>query len=118
MTPKKNPQEGTHSVRTILPVRRSLIDAVLGPPQPLKRKPPRPPSSGAGVTRGAPNRKHPDEVILEIRRMREFEGAKVATIVDALEAKGHIVTGSYVESCIRYANAGSLVPNEKHGPYI
>ncbi len=118
METRKNPVQGTHSVRSVLPVKRSLIDAVLGPPQPLKRQADKPPKAGAGKSRGSSPRRYPDEVILEIRRLREVEGAKTKAIIAALAAKGFEVTADYIQNCTLYRNAGALVPDPDHGPYI
>ncbi len=118
MQTRKNPVQGTHSVRSVLPVKRSLVDAVLGPPQPLRRKGAVPPQAGAAAGKKGQKRKYPDEVILEIRRLREVEKLYVKDIVKSLAAKGIDVSVDYAGRCIEYATGGGLVPDPNHGPYI
>lgn len=115
----RNGPEGTHSVKSVLPIRKGLIEAVLGVPQPRQRRDVDvAPTAGASRARGRRERKHSDAVVLEVRRLREQEGAPTRAIVDILSAKGHAISWTDVHRYVEYQTAGALVPSPRAAPYV
>lgn len=118
MDTRKHPVQGTHSVRSVLPIKRSLVDAVLGPPQPLKRKGDAPPQAGASAKKNGQVSKHPDNVVLEIRRLYEQAGLSRVMILELLYSKGIEVAREDIVRYTSYQTRGSLVPSADAAPYI
>lgn len=95
-------------------IRPSLVDAVLGPPQPLQRKP-----AEQKVCHGPKARKVqplppgalPDQTILEIRALREFCGWTCGRIANRYKPDPNRV----VQLC-SYTTRGHLVPTRDHVP--
>lgn len=104
----KHPPSGTHRVFSGGVgglMRKSLADALF---QPNERREPKPqPKSRAPVT----SIRHPDAVVLEVRRLRENLGLTTSQIVQQM-AK-HNVSCSNVDAWVRYANRAHLVPDPK-----
>lgn len=95
-------------------IRPSLVDAVLGPSQPLQRKQPEPKvyhgPKGRKV-QPAPPGALPDQTILEVRALREFLGWTYSCIADRYD-----LDPNRVASICKYTTRGHLVPNWGHVP--
>jgi hypothetical protein len=84
--------DGRTSVHQVLPVRNSLINAVLGAPVPMVRKALRLFNGPKPVHAGPPSA-YSDEEVLEIRRMRHWHGMTVAQIAAKLDRPHGTVNG-------------------------
>ena len=60
----------------------------------------------------------PDQVVLEIRRMRETEDMRPDSIVSALSRQGYVVTVSAVRAISNYAYRAHLVPKNTQISYL
>lgn len=111
------------SLKRVLGVSDNLIQSVLGRDygRPLERTPPRPPEAFSGPkprrTR-SPGPKEPDQVLLEIRRLREDLGMKPGEIRDLLRKHGYELTISRIENIFRYTTRAHLVPQSGHPSYL
>lgn len=109
---------GTHSIQQLMPIRRSLVAAVLGDDlgKPPERRPardfsgPKPRVYRAG--------KHPDAVVLEMRRLKEQCQMMPTPIVAHMAALGVTCTREEVMKILSYQTRGHLVPDEGAKPYI
>lgn len=117
MSIRKNPVEGTHSVKSVLPIRRSLIDAVIGAPAPHKRID-IPPAAGASTKSSPKPVKHSDLVVLEVRRLHEQAGLSKRAVRELLEGKGIAITADDIHRYTQYQTRGALVPAAEAPPYI
>ena len=111
------------SIATAAPAfRESLRLAVLGDEygavRPRKQCLPADAFSGPKLRHRGPSGKEPDEVILEIRRLHEDEGANASAISRRLAAAGIHVAPARVDSITRYTTRSHLVPQSGHPPYI
>lgn len=64
------------------------------------------------VTKGS------DDLILEVRRLREVEKMFPAQIRDHLQAMGIRLTKERITQIYLYTTRTHLVPNPRHGPYL
>lgn len=102
---------GSYNVSSVLPgISRRLADAVLGDPYAQKKEPPKADSRRRG--------KHPDNVVLEIRRLREQQAMMPMDIVNHLAGLGYQVPRVEVIRLLTYATRSHLVPEEGAAPYI
>lgn len=95
-------------------IRPSLVDAVLGPPQPLQRKPPEQKVCHGPKVRKArplPPGALFDRVILEVRALREFNGWTYSRIADHYD-----LDPNRGASIFSYTTRGHLVPTRDHIP--
>lgn len=102
-------EDGTRShVEMRVPIRSSLVYAVLGAPAPLERKAPRI-FHGPKSHRGHPAPVLTDEQVLRIRALDKFHGMTAKQIADA--------TGIELERVrlvLQYRNRVHLEPNPEH----
>lgn len=120
--PRGNDLHQTTIVTAAPAFRESLKLAVLGGEygavRPRKQCLPAESFSGPKARHRGPSAKEPDEVILEIRRLREDEGATASAISRRLAQAGIDVSPARVESITRYTTRAHLVPQSGHPPYI
>lgn len=101
-----------------LPVRLTLLDMEFRKnPEPLKRTD-IPPAAGAGRRGGIYPAKHTDNVVLEVRRLREQVKLSYSKVVSELVAKGIDINNKDVVRYASYATRGALVPDENAAPYV
>lgn len=97
---------------------RRLWATLPAPPAP----PPRPPTVVHGPkVRAAvrhPFTKGSDELILEVRRLREVEKMFPAQIRDHLRNLGVNLSKERIVQIYQYTTRAHLVPHPKHGPYL
>lgn len=102
---------------TLLPIRGSLVAAILGPSQATARK--HKPLAWNGKNPARPGQaKHSDDVILEVRRLKEQCGMMPLAIAEHLLAMGHDVPHKDVVRICSYFVRGHLVPAEGAAPYL
>jgi len=107
---------GTVSGR--IPLRLGLVDLQFRKnPEPLRRTD-IPPAAGAGRVRRVQHVKHPDGVVLEVRRLSEQAKLSRSKIVAELKTKGIEIDEKDVTRYATYATRGALVPDENAAPYI
>lgn len=90
------------------------------PPPPVRE--PRPEMVVHGPKARRPNT-HPvtkgsDDLILEVRRLREVEKMFPAQIRDHLRAMGIRLTKERITQIYQYQSRAHLVPHPQHGPYL
>jgi hypothetical protein len=102
---------------TLLPLRSSLIASVLGAAQATPRKRQAIEWNGKNPVRPG-QAKHSDEVILEVRRLKEQKGVMPKAIAAQLTAAGHEISHEDVKRILCYAVRAHLVPAEGAAPYI
>jgi hypothetical protein len=107
------------SVGRILPVRASLVAAVMGADlgRANERREKRQ-FNGLHPVRDYTKAKHPDNVILEIRRLKEQCQMMPSAIVIHMHQHGHPVTREDVVRILSYATRGYLVPDEGAASYL
>ena len=97
---------------------RRLWATLPAPPAP----PPRPPTvvHGPKVRRATchPSTRGSDELILEVRRLREVEKMFPAQIRDHLQATGIRLTKERIVQIYQYQSRAHLVPHPQHGSYL
>lgn len=109
--PKHKPSGGA-SITRRLPIRDSLVTAVLGADYSTPRKVTKIRKKGSSPPKG------PDELILEIRRLHEQSGMQPVQIAKHLEAFGFDVPANRVRNICEYTTRAHLVPLQGASPYI
>jgi len=100
-------------------IRGSLASAFIEPPPPRKELLDSSHFSGPKLrNKGAPPAKHPDEVVLEVRRLKEQCRMSRVDIVKALAALGIQASKDDVDRYVNYATRAHLVPAEGAEPYV
>lgn len=109
----RNPKvNGGSSLTTRVPLRASLVAAVLGADYgtPRASKPqaaqPRPPSKG------------PDAMVLEVRRLYEQKGLSPSAIRAHMASLGYGLSLDRISQLIEYQTRSHLVPTRGAPPYI
>lgn len=102
-----------------LPIRRGLVECISrSNTVPLKRTDIKPTAGASRSNNAGSGAKHPDEVVLEVRRLHEQHGVKKAEIVKMLSSKGVLITERDVYRYINYQTRGVLVPAQSAAPYL
>lgn len=109
MTKRSSKNDGTRShVEMAVPIRGSLVYAVLGTPEPLERKVPRI-FHGPNTHRGHPVPVLSDAQVLRIRALDKFRGMTAKQIV---ETTG--IELERVKQVLRWVNRVHLDPKPEH----
>lgn len=110
---RRNSDSGGHSGNQFnVGIRPSLINAVLGADYATQRVRPK------GSKRKTASSTFEDNVVLEVRRLREQADVKPKQIIETLRAAGHVVTRAQVYAWLQYHTRAHLVPKPGAEPYI
>lgn len=110
-------------IEKVLGVSDALIQSVLGSQygKPLDRKKPLSAEDFSGPKprqSGSPGPKEPDEVLLEVRRLREDLGMTASEIQEHLLGLGYHLSRDRIHHIFGYATRAHLVPQSGHPSYL
>jgi hypothetical protein len=109
----------TQRTSSLLPIRRGLVDHLLAQEVKLSKRADRPPTMYAGPKAYRPRPSpYSDELILEVRRLREQRGMSAAAIAARMTARGYPLKPGTVTSMISYATRGHLIPAANADSYL
>jgi hypothetical protein len=93
-------------------LRHSLVAAVLGADYATPKRPAKP-----RKIHSRPPSVHGDELLLEVRRLREHVGMKPKSILAHMQSLGHELTANQISNWLEYRTRAHLVPDMRDEPY-
>jgi hypothetical protein len=122
VAPQKRREPGGMSVERKTGLRDSLITAVLGAdyatPRLKKKNLNKGPAPANAPRRSSAPVKGSDEVILEVRRLREQEGLNPSAIAKRMTELGHPMDLHRARGICEYTTRAHLIPADNASPYI
>jgi hypothetical protein len=101
---------GCHRISTVLPVRPSLLAAISATEPPTVRAPIK-----LGIKH---NSRHSDNLVLEIRRLREQCRLPIKQITETVTQLGYSISENQIRNYLNYTTRGYLVPAEGAKSYL